>query len=391
MSKGNGDTAKRIIKIPKPVLINIEKLIPNPQNLKDHSKSQVETLTKLIKLVGFKDPIVIDKKFNIKAGHGRLLAAKKLEMKKVPCIYIENLTKKQMDLFMYLDNYVNESPWITDNVELIFDDMPKMELEEWPEINWDDIIPQTEIVEGPIPELPKNPKTKFGNIYQLGNHRVMCGDSLDKKSISKLLGNSKIDLHLTDPPYNIGFKYNKHNDKQKDFEYHKFLTDWYSTIQNTNLIITPGPQNLKFWLNLKEPNDIGIWLKRNSRSGASAFYFRRCEPILFYGKFNKRTDDVFDYSMENYGELKKIELESGVGESHAPAKPIKFWNELITNYTEKQAIIFDSFLGTGTTLIASEQSNRICYGVELDPAYVDVIVERWQNLTGKKAKLLKNV
>lgn len=384
------------IKIPKPVLINIKELKPHPNNLKKHTEAQITTLTKLIEIVGFKDPIVIDKKFNIKAGHGRLEAAKKLKMETVPCIYIEGLTQKQMDLFMYLDNHVNESPWIQDNINLLFQDMPLIDLEQFPEINWEDIIPQEEIQEGPLPELPVNPKSKLGDMYQLGKHTIICGDCTQIEFFQKLLKNVKLHLVIDDPPYNIGFSYKKYKDKKSREDYTKFCKQWFENIKQycENIIITPGPRNIGLWYEINsEITDLGTWREPNSSSGATIFNFRQCEPILFYGKYeNKRVYDYFEFSASFPAELKQAQSIHNLLETktHAPAKPLKFIVELIKCFTKKEQIICDNFLGNGTTLIAAEHINRICYGMEIDPAYIDVIIERWENFTGKKATLIKN-
>lgn len=371
-------------------MIEVTKVKTHPNNVKEHPEKQIKNLMQLIEWVGFKDPIVLDKDHNCKAGHGRLIAAERLGMKEVPFVTLEGLTKKQMDLFIYMDNQINESPWIKENVELLLKDIPMKDLEIF-DIEWDGIRKQDyEEEEFPVPEPPVVPKSKLGQIYKLGNHRVMCGDST--KDLDKLINGSKIDLVLTDPPYNIGFSYNAVNDKKSWDEYFGLMNSIFESLSKYNLILTCGPQNLDIWYKIKKPNDIGIWRKPNSRSGASAFHFRRCEPILFYGKFQKRTDDYFEFSRENSKDLEAVENDNGVGrkyEKYSPFKPVNLWRELVASFSKNSNIILDAFLGTGTTVIACEQTNRICYGMELDPSYVDVIIQRWENHTGKKATLYK--
>lgn len=233
-----------------------------------------------------------------------------------------------------------------------------------------------------IPALPKKPKTKLGDSYQLGRHRLTCVDS------TKYVSVTKANLTLTDPPYNIGFKYNKHEDKMKPEDYQAFLASWFNSLPSDNAIITCGPRNLGYWYAIKEPTDIGFWLKKNTKSGATVFHLRYCEPILSYGKFQKRDTDLFEYSREDYSSLNEPHRNAGIDESHAPAKPLKLWRDLILNFSSEGDIIYDPFIGNGTTLIACEQTNRTCVGQEYDPAYIDVIVQRWEDLTGKKAQKL---
>ena len=377
-----------MVKIAAPKLVEVTKVKVHPNNVKEHPEKQINNLIQLIKWVGFKDPIVLDKDFNCKAGHGRLLAAQKLGMKEVPYVSLEGLTKKQMDLFIYMDNQINESPWIKENVQLLLQDIPMQELELF-DVDWNGVVkPKYDEEKFPIPEPPVNPKTKIGQTYKLGNHRVMCGDST--KDLGKLINEQKINLTLTDPPYNIGFNYNAIKDKQSSEAYLETMKTVFDQVSMNNVILTCGPQNLDIWYKIKKPTDIGIWRKPNSRSGASAFHFRRCEPILFYGKFAKRTDDYFEYSREDSKELEQVENEKGVGrayEKYSPFKPVNLWRDIIESYSKQNETVLDPFLGTGTSVIACEQTNRICYGMELDPAYCDVIVQRWENLTGKKAQL----
>jgi len=190
------------IKIPTPVNLNINDLILNENNVKEHPKEQIHDLVELIKMVGFKDPVVIDDKNNVWAGHGRLLAAKILEMSTVPCIYLEGLTEDQKKVFMLMDNKVNESPWIKQNIQLIYDSVEPLTFEPFQmDFEKQGISNGIEEETEPIPEPPEEPKSKLGDIYQLGKHRIMCGDST--KDLDKLM-TSKAKIAFTSPPYNIG-------------------------------------------------------------------------------------------------------------------------------------------------------------------------------------------
>ncbi len=383
-----------MVKIPASRLIDISDIRVHPTNVKEHPNEQINNLVQLIKWVGFKDPIVLDKENTIRAGHGRLLAAQRLGMDQVPYVLLEGLTKKQMDLFIYMDNQINESPWIQENVELILEDIPLQDLELF-EIDWDGVKKEEfEEEKEAIPEPPDAPKTKLGDIYLLGEHKLICGDATNLEDVKKVLGDLKINLLFNDPPYNIDFSYKGYKDKKSYEDYKNFNKAWYENLKPlaSAMIITCGPRNIGMWYEI-DPKvaDIGIWRERNSSSGASVFNLRQCEPILFYGKFSKRrVYDYFEYTAAFTKELKDSQNSQGLlaTKTHAPAKPLKFLAEIVRCFTKTNDIVWDNFLGNGTTLLACEQANRICIGMELDTAYCDVIVQRWENYTGEKARLL---
>jgi len=365
------------IKIIKGVpLIEISKLKLHPNNIKSHSEDQINNLCKLMKIVGFKDPIVIDKKFEVKAGHGRLLAAQQLGMYKVPYILLEGLTKKQMDLFMYMDNYINESPWIEDNVQLLLEDMPTTLLDNF-EVNWDDVMtiePTEETDE--IPEPPENPKSKLGEIYQLGNHRIMCGDSTDSKNIGLLMDTKKAQAVITDPPYGLGGYAGRSGKFEKMKGDNEDVTKFYAAIDRT----IPEIYMWCSWSYLQKsketPRDIIVWKKNNFGMGRG--YRGQYEICLYFGKFSGSDSDVWEIAKDNVS-----------GYKHPTQKPVALGVRAIKNSTKRGEIIIDYYLGSGSTLIACEQTNRICYGMELDPAYIDVIITRWENYTNNKVKLIK--
>lgn len=359
-------------------------------------------------MIGFKDPIVIDKQGEIKAGHGRLLAAQELGMTRVPYIPLEGLTKKQMDMFMYMDNQVNESPWIDDNVQSLLQDMPETILENY-DVNWDDIItaePEEETEE--IPEPPAIPKSKRGEVYQLGKHRIMCGDCTSKESISRLLVDCKFDLLLTDPPYGVdmgnkneflnelsksqghaGNRITKEMANDNIDDYMKFFKSFLELVpfnEKSVFYIFMSDQKLRELLNtlhdLKfKMSNILIWNKNSAGFGRKDYHSKH-ENIVYGWKnthkfYTNYATTVLDFDKPLFNKL------------HPTMKPLELISQIITNSTKKNMTVYDPFLGSGSTLIACEQTNRICYGMELDPAYIDVIITRWENYTGKKAKLLK--
>ena len=411
MSKGNTVTSVNYIlengiKILKGLpLIEISRLKRHPNNIKKHPEEQIKNLMELMKIVGFKDPIVIDKKEEVKAGHGRLDAAELLGMTRVPYVPLEGLTKKQMDLFMYMDNYVNESPWIDDNVQLLLEDISLPDLNTF-EVNWDEIIISEPQAETEIPEPPKTPKSKLGQIYQLGKHRVMCGDAT--KDIEKLVNGITVNLLFTDPPYGIsvvqnggiggdgyGFTANSAPSSKLDGKLiHRRL---YKKIEGDDVPFDPT-----FLLSLSKTQIIfganhftdklpknSHWLVWDKKQGEQEKYTDNfSDAELMWTNISKLVS-VKTYrhvwnGMTRKGD-RKTELKERV---HPTQKPVGLFAEIIKDYSKQNNTILDPYLGSGSTLIACEQTNRICYGMDIDPGYVDVIVQRWENYTGKKAVLI---
>ena len=392
-----------MVKIPVAGRIELSKCKVHPNNVKEHSEKQIKNLMQLIEWVGFKDPIVLDKDNNVKAGHGRMIAAERLGMTEVPFVTLEGLTKKQMDLFIYMDNQINESPWIKENVQLLLQDIPMKELELF-DVDWERKYTQNYPEEKyPVPDPPEIPKSKLGQIWNLGEHKLMCGDST--KDLKTLLGDKTVDLLLTDPPYGVDYSGKNEylnkitkpnriqtpiiNDNIKSKDYPLFFEDFLKVIPfssyncfyifmgDTELAsLVQALTKLKFFI-----TSYLVWNKNRMIFGRKDYHSKH-EIILygwmnrhkFYGPKNRTT--VIDYGTRNVNNL------------HPTMKPLEILNQLITDGSKKEMIVFDPFLGSGSTLIACEQTGRSCYGLELSPAYCDVIIERWENFTGKKAQLL---
>ena len=374
-----------MVKIPVVGMIDVAKLKTHPNNVKEHPEKQIKNLMQLMKWVGFKDPIVIDKDDNLKAGHGRIIAAERLGMKEVPFVRLEGLTKKQMDLFIYMDNQINESPWIKDNVELLLQDIPMKDLEMF-DLQWDGIRKVDYKEEkDPIPPTPTKAKAKLGEIYELGNHRVMCGDYKDH---DKLL-TQEVDLTITDPPYNIGLDSHTYDNKMNSEEYLKFLTNLFTKIKTitkpkSHVIFTIGHNHISDIFTVCEEvglhfRHLGVWHNPSRYAGSHP------------GMWPFSWEAVFDFTN---GGFRKLNNKNGVGYSdvwietsakdtdHPAEKPQKLWIDLIQLTTKRNELVFDPLLGSGSTLIACEQTNRICYGMEIDPAYIDVIITRFINFKG---------
>lgn len=387
--------------------VKISKLKPSEYNPRKWDQKAIEQLTESIKRFGLVDPIIVNsakERHNIViGGHFRLEVAKRLGYQEVPVYYI-NIpdVKKEQELNLRLNK--NTGDWDFDLLANLDEDLLK-------DIGFDseelDKIFQLDLGEDDFDADAEHEKiaearTKRGDIYTLGSHRVMCGDATSKDDMERLMDGARADMVFTDPPYNIGFSYNKHNDKLKYEDYKSFCRRFFELLQCERVIITPGPKNLSVWHDILKIRDIGwthetsndaveydeaVWHKSNARSGASCFYFRTCEPIIFYGRFKKyRRTDFFSYARS----IKQEKRDAEKAVSHyAPGKPIALVTDIIKSFSEQGEIVLDAFLGSGSTLIACQNTNRICYGMEIDEKYCDVIVTRYCNHTGIN-KIIRN-
>jgi site-specific DNA-methyltransferase (adenine-specific) len=229
--------------------------------------------------------------------------------------------------------------------------------------------------EDEVEEPPTNPKSKLGEIYQLGSHLIMCGDAT--KDLNKLLDGIKPRVLFTDPPYGLG-GYAGRSGKFEDMKGDdKDVTQFYESLPKD----IPERYIWGSWLNIKLlneiPRDVIIWRKNNFGMGKG--YRGQYEICLYFGKFNGSDSDVWDIKKDNVREYK-----------HPTQKPVELGRKAILNSSKKGDIVLDCYLGSGSTLIACEQTDRICYGVEIEPKYIDVVITRWENYTGEKAKLIKS-
>ena len=384
----------------------VNELIPYINNSRTHSEEQVNQIVASINEFGFTNPLLIDEKDNIIAGHGRLLASKKLKMEEVPCIVLSGLTEAQKKAYIIADNKMAlNAGWD--------DELLKVELENLKELDFDleltgfnvdelDDMFQTEeeqeIVEDDFDiEPPEEPKAKLGDIYQLGNHRLMCGDSTKIEDVEKLMNGNKADMVFTDPPYNLetkgGFKgeigkalRKQGNDIEfiSNFEPTNFLKILPLVFDNNklNAYIFCNKELLPTYLNWAVENkysyNVLVWKKPNAIPIGDS-HRPDIEYLLLF-----RKNAIWNNGLKNVNYSRCLEYSRETG-LHPTMKPIK----LITNEMEissnKDNNILDLFGGSGSTLIACEQLNRICYMMELDPKYVDVIIQRWEEFTGKKA------
>nr|DAW09818.1 MAG TPA: adenine specific DNA methyltransferase [Caudoviricetes sp.] len=377
----------------------------NPRN----NDNAVEYVARSIKDFGFKIPIIVDKNNVIVAGHTRYKAAKELNLTEVPCIVADDLTDEQIKAFRLVDNKSAElAEW---NLELL-----NIELENIHDIDMNLYnFELSELLDNVIEddyeiELPEEPKTKHGDIYKLGNHYLMCGDSTKESDVAKLMNNNKADLFLTDPPYNVALGNHdtpetarqRHrrtdgliimNDKMSDNDFLDFLTKCFS-IAKDNMkdgasfyIWHADNESLTFRQALKnsglELRQTLIWNKNAITLGRQDYQWKH-EPCLYGWKDGASHSWFSDRSQPTVLDFKK----PSKSENHPTMKPIELFAYQIKNSSKANDIILDTFGGSGTSIIACEQLNRICFTMELDPRYCDVIVDRWETFTNQKAELI---
>ena len=382
-------------------IINIElKKIKQYEKNPRKNDEAVGPVAESIKEFGFKCPIILDKDNVIVAGHTRYKAAKRLKLKEVPCIVADDLTEEQIKAFRLADNKVGEiAEWDFDllNMELesISFDMSSFGFnilnEEEKEIEED---------EYDLEEKLKNieePKSKYGDIYQLGNHRLMCGDSTKIEDVEKLMNGNKVDLLITDPPYNVNYEGGNglkiKNDNMDNDNFRKFLTDAFSTADS---VMKEGAVFYIWHADSEGYNFRGacfdnnwkvrqclIWNKNSMVMGRQDYHWKH-EPCLYGWKDGASHLWASDRKQTTILDFDKPTKNA----EHPTMKPVKLFDYQIKNNTKKDDIVLDLFGGSGTTLIACEQNGRISYNMELDPKYVDVIIDRWETLTGEKAILL---
>lgn len=376
---------------------NIKDLRPYKRNPRKNEEA-VKYVANSIKEFGFKVPIIIDKNNEIIAGHTRLEASKKLNLKEVPCIIADDLTEEQVKAFRLADNKVSEiSEWDFDLLEEELADIQDIDMSMF---NFDLSIleneEEKEVVEDDYEiEIPKEPKAKYGDIYQLGNHRLMCGDSTKEEDVNKLMNGNKADMVFTDPPYNCNYGNIKHpkfkvreiqNDNMSDIEFKNFCTDFIINIKNFSvgtvyMCAGQGHDGRTMFMVADEilhNSTTIIWNKDQFTLGRGK-YQNKYEPIWF-GWVENGSCFTEDRTLTNVWDIprpKKSDL-------HPTMKPIKIMTNAL-EHNPKSKTVLDLFGGSGSTLIACEQLNRKCYMMELDPHYIDVIIDRWEKFTGEKA------
>ena len=384
--------------------IDVDSLAPYENNAKIHTPQQIDEIKNSIKEFGMNDPIGVWGEENlIVEGHGRLIACKELGLKEVPVIRLDGLTDEQRRAYTLAHNQLTMSTGF---------DLEKLKLEldeialDMSEFGFDDIEldnpldEENEIVEDEIPEVPEEPKSKYGDIYQLGDHRLMCGDSTKQEDVEKLMNGAKAYMVLTDPPYGINVV--KSNQIGGGGETHFGKRDKIVKASSYKEIIgddTTETAKLNYEIIKKFSQEQIIF---GGNYFTDFLYPSRCWIVWDKNKTGNFADaelawTSYDKSVKLYTFTwnglvregsKKVE---GAKRIHPTQKPVGLIINILNDFKsgDECETILDCFGGSGSTLIACEQLNRKCYMMELEPNYVDVIIERWENFTGKKAKKIK--
>lgn len=390
----------------KYIEIDIADLIPYDRNPR-RNDTAVDDVAESMEQVGYITPIVIDENRQILAGETRCKALKKRHVKRDKVLQVFGLTEEQKKKYRLLDNKVGEiAEW---DAELLAGELEEVDFGDF-DFGFDDLMAEltdssdiSDNTLSPAVEddhdivLPEEPKAKRGDIYQMGAHRLMCGDSTDPADVARLMGGTQADLLLTDPPYNVNYEGGTgltiQNDNMEDAEFRKFLRDAF---QCADSAIKPGAAFYIWHADSEGYNfrgachDIGwqvrqclIWNKNALVLGRQDYQWKH-EPCLYGWKvgaahtwLNDRTQTtVLDFDKPSRSDI------------HPTMKPIGLFDYQIRNSCPAGGAVLDLFNGSGTTIMACEQNGRSAYCMELDPRYVDAAIERWESFTGGKAVLV---
>jgi site-specific DNA-methyltransferase (adenine-specific) len=386
-------------------IVSVDKLVPYARNARTHSDQQVSQIASSIKEFGFNNPILIKDDFTVIAGHGRLAGAIKLGMKEVPTICLSHLTPTQVKAYILADNKLAlNAGW---DEEMLALEVQELELEGFDVslagFDNDEIAkllaqstPEGLTDEDEVPEVTENPVSRQGDIWLLGNHRVMCGDSTSLDDVKKLMNGKLADLWITDPPYNINYEGGTGlkimNDSQEDTKFREFLKNAYASAdanmkEGAVFYIWHAPsEGFNF---CGACRDVGwklrqvlIWVKSSLVMGRQDYQWKH-EPCLYGWKEGAGHYWGSDRSQTTTLDFNKPKRNG----EHPTMKPTELFAYQIGNSSKVGGVVLDSFGGSGTTVIACEQTGRNAVVMELDPKYVDVIVKRWQDFTGKVATL----
>jgi len=411
----------------------IEQLTPNPANPRVHSKKQIRQIAESIRVFGFNVPVLVDRHGNVVCGHGRLLACRELGITEVPTLRLDHLTPAQARAFMIADNRLTEiATWDdrllaeqlqdlsisgldfsleTTGFEMGEIDLRIASLEDLPAQDDDpaDVLP--EVVAGP-------PVSKLGDVWVLGRHRVLCRSALDLQAFTALMGEERATMVFTDPPYNVpidghasglgGIHHRPFPMASGEMDKAEFTAFLVQACRNLAAFSDGGSLHYicMDWRHLEELLAAGAdtygelknlcaWVKDNA--GMGSLYRSQHELILVFkqrggthrnnvqlGQFGRNRSNVWRYPGVN--SFARCGAEGNLLALHPTVKPVALVADAILDCTERGAIVLDAFLGSGTTVIAAERTGRRCYGMELDPLYVDTAIRRWQALTGGKAR-----
>ena len=384
-------------------LMDVDKLIPYVNNARTHSAEQVNKLAGSIKEFGFINPVIIDGDNGILAGHGRVMAAKQLGLKKVPCVAADYLTEAQRKAYILADNKMAlDAGWDNELLKVEIESLQEMgfdlEFTGFDEKELADLFASdNEAKEDNFDvdaELEKPCFSKTGDVWKLGRHRVICGDSTNLETYKRLMGDTKANLVCTDPPYFVKLKSTSgtiKNDNLSDEEGVKFLTEAFSCMhesmaKDASIYVFYATAKARVFHDAFE--DAGckvgaglVWKKDRLVLTRTDWKYIH-EPIIFGWRKDGRHRWYGDQKQVTVFEFARIKSSKDDGCGHPSSKPVPLIAYLVKQCTQENGLVLDSFLGSASTLIACEQLGRICYGVELEPKFVDVAVKRYIQQVG---------
>ncbi|MCI6582984.1 MAG: site-specific DNA-methyltransferase [Oscillospiraceae bacterium] len=388
-------------------LVETSKLIPYVNNARTHSKEQITKLRSSLREFGFVNPVIIDKEYNVLAGHGRLAAAKEEGIKEVPCVFVDHLSEAQKKAYILADNRMAmDAGWD--------DELLAVEIEELQNLGFD--IGLTGFDEKEIAdlfhtdgeeaeednfdvesELQKPAVSKNGDIWHLGRHTVICGDSTLPETYAALLGDTKVNLVCTDPPYLVNLESssgkikNDDLDDEKGYEFLKSAFERFrdSMAKDASIYVFYATSKARVFHDAYE--DAGfkvgaglVWKKDRLVLTRTDWKYIH-EPIIWGWRKDGKHIWYGDQKQKTVFEFDRIKNSKDDGCGHPSSKPVPLIAYLVSQCTQSNGLVLDGFLGSASTLVACEQLDRICYGVELEPKFVDVAVERYKALKGGAA------
>lgn len=366
---------------------SIDELIEYDKNPRNNDDA-VDAVAESIKEFGFKVPVIVDKNMVVVAGHTRLKACRKLGIQSVPCIIADDLNEEQIKAFRLADNKVSElADWDFELLGVELDEIMDIDMSVFG-FDMTDEEPEPEIVEDDFSEeVAEEATAKIGDIYQLGRHRLMCGDSSVEENIDILLNGENADLLFTDPPYGIkaskGFSGSGgFSGKGEPIPRRQYDDEWDNETPSKdtfNILLSFSEKAIIFGGNfftdkIPQSNHWIVWNKHNTMPTFG-------DAELAWTNIKRNSVKLYDFT---YNGLIGKEKER----FHPTQKPVKLIAQILQDYTEKNDTVLDVFGGSGSTLIACEQLGLTCYMMELEPKYIDVIIKRWEDFTGEKAVLI---
>ena len=379
-------------------LIEIERLVPYVNNARTHSAEQIKKLQASLREFGFVNPVLVDAGLNVIAGHGRIMAAKAEGLDKVPCVFVEHLTDAQKRAYILADNRLAEmAGW---DEELL-----KIELDALKEMNFDISLTGFDDFEfkdaaaednfDVAAEMEKPSVIRLGDVVTLGRHKIICGDSTKTETYEKLLGKTTVDLVISDPPYFVAEENGSGkilNDDLNEADGYKFLCAAFENFhaamsRESSIYIFYATSKTRIFFDAFEDSGFkvlgGLVWKKDSFVPSHGDYQYNHEPII-YGKLKTGTHKFFgDRCQTSVIECPRIKNSATEGFGHPSSKPLALISYLISMNSKRGDKILDGFLGSASTLIAAEQTGRICYGVELLPKFCDVAIQRFKAISNE--------